>query len=274
MFVVFTLFILGSVLGAAAQDSQEELIDGCTDSFNKKHRIDDSYIGPDGCNTCRCAKVGNLCTRKFCEPKTKMTSEANKCVDSRGNLHKTGESYTHVDGCNTCVCKDFGGACTRKFCLKSTRGAVRSVCKDAAGNGREEGDVWTAADGCNTCRCGALGPLCTKIGCLDKDTKHDNGMNHKDSDEPMIVDETGDSPCTVNGVTKFPGDSWLTEDSCNICECTGLGGKVECTEESCRARFLRLVDPKQIVDDGNSGISNKISAVALISSLFSIMLLY
>ena len=25
----------------------------------------------------------------------------------------------------------------------------------------------------------------------------------------------------INGVTKFPGDSWLTEDSCNICECTG-----------------------------------------------------
>jgi len=272
MFLLFqlSLCILGSVL--AAEDNQE-LLDACTDSFNQKHRLNDAYIGPDGCNTCKCAEVGNLCTRKFCEPKTRMTSEANKCVDSRGNLHKTGDSYTHVDGCNTCVCKDFGGACTRKFCLKASRGAVRSVCKDADGNGREEGDVWTAADGCNTCRCGALGPLCTKIGCLSNfNTKNEEKNKMDINGEPQIVDETGDSPCTVNGVTKFPGDSWLTEDSCNICECTGMGGKVECTEESCRARFLRLVDPKQIVDDGNSSISVNLSVVVIMSSILANML--
>jgi hypothetical protein len=260
--------ILSTRSPVLAQDTTG-LLDQCVDTFKQKHRLDDSYIGPDGCNTCRCAEVGNLCTRRFCEPKTKMTSEANKCVDNRGNLHKLEESYTHVDGCNTCVCKEFGGACTRRFCFKASRDAVRSVCKDADGNGRQEGDVWTAADGCNTCRCGALGPLCTKIGCLgmaNQDPHQDKQMKG----EPVIVDETGDSPCTVNGVTKFPGDSWLTEDSCNICTCTGVNGKAECTEESCRARFLRLVDPKQLTGEApNSCGTLNLSLVVILSSILA-----
>jgi len=263
LFIFLTFFCS---LCSLTRAEESGLLDVCKDSFNQKHRINDSYIGPDGCNTCRCSDVGNLCTRRLCETKTRMTSEAGKCVDNKGNLHKISESYTHVDGCNTCVCKDFGGACTRRFCLKETRDAVRQVCKDADGNGRQEGDEWTHADGCNTCRCGALGPLCTKIGCLPSMTHDPAHKAGKMDNAPVIADETGDSPCIINGETKFPGDSWLTEDSCNICECTGMDGKVECTEESCRARFLRLVDPSQL-DSESSCTGLGVSLVTVFSTI-------
>ena len=37
-----------------------------------------------------------------------------------------------------------------------------------------------------------------------------------------IVDESGDRPCRDhNNESRNPGDTWLTEDSCNICSCKG-----------------------------------------------------
>ena len=43
---------------------------------------------------------------------------------------------------------------------------------------------------------------------------------HKEED--TIVDESGDKPCyDMNNNTQWPGNSWLSEDSCNICTCTG-----------------------------------------------------
>ena len=37
------------------------------------------------------------------------------------------------------------------------------------------------------------------------------------------VEEEGDIPCrdAVTNQDRMPGDSWLSEDSCNICTCTG-----------------------------------------------------
>ena len=38
------------------------------------------------------------------------------------------------------------------------------------------------------------------------------------------VAEEGDIPCrdAVTNQDRMPGDSWLSEDSCNICTCTGI----------------------------------------------------
>jgi len=270
---IYILVATSIIASCAAQNTGE--IDACVDSFDKKHRINDSYIGPDGCNTCRCIETGNVCTRMFCEKQTRMTSEANKCVDNKGNLHKVGESYTHVDGCNTCVCKDFGGACTQAFCFKP-KGEdvlrVGSVCKDTTGKEHQLGDVWVHADGCNSCRCGAIGSICTRMFCGQlKDKKRGGSDGLIKTEHGTYVDESGDSPCNVNGQTKFPGDSWLTEDNCNICECTGMNGKVECTKESCRARVMKLVEPKKLGSGNNGSGVNTVSGLLIIPLIYLIL---
>ena len=42
------------------------------------------------------------------------------------------------------------------------------------------------------------------------------------SKEGSYVDESGDQPCRDhNNEHRNPGDTWLTEDSCNVCSCKG-----------------------------------------------------
>ena len=42
------------------------------------------------------------------------------------------------------------------------------------------------------------------------------------TDEGTIVDESGDQPCKdEDDKTQWPGNSWLSKDSCNICTCPG-----------------------------------------------------
>ncbi|XP_023346184.1 kielin/chordin-like protein [Eurytemora carolleeae] len=231
--ILVTLLFPGFIL---AQD----YIDDCIDVAGAKHKLSESYIGPDGCNKCKCMPFGSGCTKKFCDPTVdKVEAEANLCIDNNGNIHEPGDSYTHVDGCNTCVCKEYGGRCTRKLCLQESREFL-SVCNDTIGNIKFSEESWLSADGCNKCACGPLGIICTKKLCL----RHDGVEKKAKTELGDIVDETGDSPCRLNdGVTKFPGDIWLTEDSCNVCTCTGMNGKIECTKEGCRVRLLRLTDP-------------------------------
>ena len=48
------------------------------------------------------------------------------------------------------------------------------------------------------------------------------GDNGNKNDGGSIVDESGDRPCRDhNNESRNPGDTWLTEDSCNICSCKG-----------------------------------------------------
>ena len=95
----------------------------CQDVTGRSHKLGDSYIGPDNCNTCICKEAGNACTRRLCPVEaTPRNAEADKCVDKDGILYEVGESYTHVDGCNTCRCTEHGGACTRRFCYQQVRG--------------------------------------------------------------------------------------------------------------------------------------------------------
>jgi len=236
----------------------QDLIDICVDVEGVRHKIGDSYMGPDACNTCKCMETGNACTRKFCDPKKsaeeKSAAEANLCVDNLGNIHEAGEKYTHVDGCNTCDCMDFGGACTKKFCLKVPGVAGKTGCVDASGAVRAAGSTW-APDSCNKCTCGAIGAICTQRFCIEPRHKEDGGVSN-------VVTEEGDVPCKVNGETKFPGSTWLKPDSCNICTCTGNRGAVECTEKGCRTRVMKLI---KTANDGNGAGVSSLSALLAVS---------
>ena len=142
------------------------MLDQCKDVTGARHALNDSYIGEDGCNKCKCREGGSACTRKYCPKEERevvvRSAEADKCVDNRGVLHEVGESYTHVDGCNTCRCTAGGGACTRRFCIQERRSSVLE-CVDREGNTKTEEDgAWLHRDGCNKCICGPLGAICTK----------------------------------------------------------------------------------------------------------------
>merc|ERR1711874_745020 len=244
----------------------EQLLEQCRDVAGRTHKLGDSYIGPDNCNTCICKEAGNACTRKICPvDATPRNAEADKCVDKDGILHKVGESYTHVDGCNNCRCTEHGGACTKKFCIQQD---VRdfTACVDPTGKERTVGDSWL--DRCNKCLCGPLGAVCTEKFCGDHiqfddaDAKIDEIVN---AEGGSIVDESGDQPCRDhNNESRNPGDTWLTEDSCNICSCKGDGSLPTCSKMGCRARMAiaKLVN----ADSGTSSYGSDL-AMALITLL-------
>merc|ERR1711874_537400 len=216
-----TIMLLLLLIAISLSSSQaEQLLEQCRDVAGRTHKLGDSYIGPDNCNTCICKEAGNACTRKICPADaTARNAEAGKCVDKDGILHEEGESYTHVDGCNDCRCTEHGGACTKKKCI-----------------------------------CGPLGPVCTEMFCGDNGNKNDGGS---------IVDESGDQPCSDhNGESRNPGDTWLTEDSCNICSCKGDGSLPTCTKMGCRARIAKLRN----ADSGTSSSGSDL-AMALITLL-------
>jgi len=227
-----SLLLLHCILYASAQD-QDGLLEGCKDVEGNLHKLSDSYIGVDGCNTCQCTEGGiSSCTKKLCPGLDTRVAEAGQCVDNRGVLHKEGESYTHVDGCNTCQCTKNGGACTKRFCLAST------TCE---GGTKKSGDSWIHKDGCNKCQCSIFGTLCTEKACLGlvKPNSDSDSMNNVDGD--AIVMESGDTPCTDSeGNKRMPGEDWLTPDSCNICQCLGDNAEPSCTKMGCRVRLERL----------------------------------
>jgi len=229
-----SFFLLFSILYVSAQNQDETLLEGCKDVEGNLHKLGDSYIGVDGCNTCQCTEGGiSSCTKKLC-PKDLDTriAENGQCVDDKGVLHKDGESYTHVDGCNTCQCTPNGGACTKRFCLDS------ATCE---GGTRKSGDSWIHKDGCNKCQCSIFGTLCTEKACspLFKPNSNAGSVNTVDGD--AVVMESGDTPCTDSeGKKRMPGDDWLTPDSCNICQCLGDNPVPSCTKMGCRVRLERL----------------------------------
>merc|ERR1711874_542989 len=188
----------------------EQLLEQCRDVAGRTHKLGDSYIGPDNCNTCICKEAGNACTRKICPvDATPRNAEADKCVDKDGILH--------VDRCNKCLCGPLGAVCTEKFC----------------------GD---------------------HIQFDDADAKIDEIVK---TEGGSIVDESGDQPCRDhNNESRNPGDTWLTEDSCNICSCKGDGSLPSCTKMGCRARIAKLRN----ADSGTSSSGSDL-AMALITLL-------
>ena len=42
------------------------MLEHCKDVSGQRHKLGDSYIGEDGCNTCRCLEKGNACTKRMC----------------------------------------------------------------------------------------------------------------------------------------------------------------------------------------------------------------
>jgi len=264
---------LGLLLIIKVSLAQEDVIDACEDVAGVKHKKDDSYIGPDGCNRCKCLEGGSACTKRLC-PKVenlaalKRSAEANKCVDNLGNLHEDGERYTHVDGCNSCRCTPDGGACTRKLCFKE---AKNMSCVDMEGNQKQIGDeAWVDKDGCNKCVCGPLGAVCTEQFCGEHRVWEDNAHDaHIDefihSKSGTFVDESGDQPCKDHeNNERMPGDTWLSGDGCNVCTCKGSGVPA-CTKMGCRERLARLMG------SGANSVTT-MSALSFMSLLIALLL--
>jgi len=238
--------IIGAILAFVSGD-ESEVIAACKDVDGLSHRLGEAYIGPDACNQCKCIESGSACTKRLCpSDASSRSAEANKCVDNKGVLHAVNETYTHVDGCNTCKCSSFGGACTRKFCVKKENRVVSS-CLDSDGNEKALNEEWLDKDGCNNCVCGILGSICTEKLC----GVHRTYENEKDqvkvhefihNEHGTIVDESGDQYCKDDkGNTQWPGNTWLTEDSCNVCHCIGNGSAPLCSKMGCRVRLERLL---------------------------------
>merc|ERR1712066_370074 len=154
--IIFTLTVF------SAQYNAQELLDTCKDNNGTPHKLNDSYIGEDNCNTCVCMAMGSSCHKMLCpRDASPRTAEADRCVDSAGVLYEKGQTYTHVDGCNTCRCTEHGGACTRMFCIQREEREV-TPCRDPRGTQMKINDSWLAEDGCNKCLCGPLGAVCTE----------------------------------------------------------------------------------------------------------------
>lgn len=216
--VMLVLALCGMVWG----EEGGQLLEQCKDVDGTLHKLEDSYIGPDGCNKCKCMQGGSACTKRLCpENLSSREAEANMCVDNKGVLHDEGTSYTHVDGCNTCQCTGGGGACTKRFCLSE------ATCE---GGTKTNGDSWLHKDGCNRCKCSIFGTVCTEKQCalLQPELGAD-------------VAEVGATACRDGeGVERAAGEDWLTQDSCNICQCTGDSSVPSCTKMGCRVRLERL----------------------------------
>ena len=197
----------------------------CKDVRGEAHRLNESYIGPDNCNKCRCIESGNACTRRICpRDATPRNAEADRCVDKAGVLYDVGQTYTHVDGCNTCRCTEHGGACTRRFCIQEQERQVQ-VCRDPRGTEMKQGDSWIDSDGCNKCLCGALGAVCTEKVC-GQHHQFDDGDAHIDevvyNQQASKTEAVGNQQCRDHrNQPRQPGETWLTEDSCNVCSCKG-----------------------------------------------------
>jgi len=262
MRAVSFLLLLHSVFYATALN-KDGLLEGCKDVEGNLHKVGDSYIGVDGCNTCRCDEGGiSSCTKKLCpmDLDTRL-AEAGQCVDDRGVLHKEGESYTHVDGCNTCQCTKNGGACTKRFCLAA------ATCE---GGTKKSGDSWVHKDGCNKCQCSIFGTLCTEMAC--NSPLKPSSETEKMDDGDAIIMETGDTPCTdKEGKKRMPGDTWLTQDSCNICQCLGDNPVPSCTKMGCRVRLERLRQSSDF-SLGSTGSSLLPSLAILVSFIIARLL--
>jgi len=260
------------------QVDQSQVLSHCVDVDGTKHRLNEAYIGQDGCNRCMCQEKGEGCTKKLCPPDVdSRAAEAFKCVDNMGVLHEENETYTHVDGCNTCKCMgDKGGSCTKMFCFAKKDKSL-SGCVDHDGIQRERNKEWQHKDGCNKCVCGVLGPICTVSHCTHD--PYGEQETPKKMASPVVEKNQSAESCKDQEGNDVGSDGvWLTEDNCNICQCKGNESKPLCTKIGCRVRLERLVqsdpsltgkEPGQHEDHNNGSASINGALI-----LFSFMLYY
>ena len=89
----------------------------------------------------------------------------------------------------------------------------------------KQGDSWIDSDGCNKCLCGALGAVCTEKAC-GQHHQFDDGDAHIDevvyNQQASKTEAVGNQQCRDHrNQPRQPGETWLTEDSCNVCSCKG-----------------------------------------------------
>lgn len=164
----------------------------------KTAQLGESFIGPDGCNTCKCAAEGAFCTEMAC---VADGGSGDGCAYGT-QFYAVGASFKCDDGCNTCTCTKGGSVIqTEMACVNncSAPGACKGpapgmpsilcsdgstagptctdvggtcgwnitscTCKDSFGTVHQSGDTWD--DGCNTCTCSSNGSAaCTKKACV------------------------------------------------------------------------------------------------------------
>lgn len=118
----------------------------------------------------------------------------------------------------------------------------------------EPGSQFPAADGCNTCECPSSGLKadagCTEIGCVESsgtgatgtgsDGESSAGSVSSDgSDASTEATESGSDSSGDDPDSCVPGDSFDSDDGCNVCQCPASGSKSEasCTELGCQECF-------------------------------------
>jgi len=239
--------------------------------------VGQEYTPPDGCNTCTCTDTGDsACTRKACEP-------CSTCDGDDGNTYCAGEVFLSGDGCNTCRCGENGAVpCTKMACLPEEGTQTKDMDTMSAAdtclvNGLEieAGETYVAADGCNTCTCsgGDAPDACTMMACAepcstceDGSETYCAGVSYLSSDgcntctctengvsactlmacPPMESDSTSDdvATCVIRGITYEEGETYVADDGCNTCTCSGGDAPDACTMMAC-------AEPCSTCEDGS-----------------------
>jgi len=90
--------------------------------------------------------------------------------------------------------------------------------------------------------------------------------------EDAIADESGDKPCyDMNNNTQWPGNSWLSQDSCNICTCLGNGSEPLCTRMGCRVRLERLLQ-SNLSGGGGSHFNTLVGISIIFCAMFVVFM--
>lgn len=232
------------------------------------YHIGDTYVSPDGCNTCSCTENGPICTMRACAPTyptfpgstggstmppqtTPIYTTPPAVSFSSCNGHPVGETYW-ADECHICTCTSSGAQCQVRHCSSifvgdSTApidngttapidgttinpvGSVSSIASSSC-NGHLVGESYWA-DECHICTCTSNGAVCQERHCgslIFGSTTTPSTVNGDTTTVPGSTTPPVSSPSSCNG---HPVGVSYWADKCHICTCTS-GGAV-CQERHC-----------------------------------------
>lgn len=214
------------VLGSETIDiPPEEGGKGC-EYKGKYYYVGDSFKAK--CNSCACMSDGRVvCTQMACKDNPKKKKKYCKLGKKK---YKVGQSFKRK--CNMCACTKKGIVCTQMGCVDDPIAPIKKVCvyknkKYKLGE--------TLKIKCNTCSCTEAGMVCTKMGCIDEDLPKPCGRGYEGTSCVPPKDEKPIPPiakvCKYAGEFYNIGDSFKSEDGCNMCSCISSG--VICTQRAC-----------------------------------------
>jgi hypothetical protein len=238
LYATLALTMLSGCLDAMVGEPFECEVEG------KLYQAGDSFLGPDGCNTCSCGSNGEIaCTERACIPPSDGgtgDARATDAATSDGGIcryggvgYVEGQRFAADDGCNSCVCTSEGVECTLLECSPRT----------CAYGGRTYafGSTFPATDGCNSCSCHDGNVACTEkacsMGCLVDGVIYEAGKEIPMSSKGvacycgMLGEVICQKSCTYGNGLYRSGQSFPSSDGCNSCTCSD--GEVSCTAAAC-----------------------------------------